>query len=389
MNIITNPFAPGAGSPPPELAGRSPILEQGSVLCRRILANRSEKSLLLTGLRGTGKTVLLNTMLHHAENLGIRTVFTEAHLEKPLSFLLASQLRTILYDLNRLAGAGNLARRGLAVLVCFVNGLQLSIGEVNLGIDVQPETGTADSGDIETDLPQLFLGVALAAQEKRTAIALLIDEIQFLSKEELSALIMSMHLMQQRQLPLMLIGAGLPVLPQLAGEARTYAERLFSFPEVGPLSPEDSARALQVPVNQLDVHFTDEALDDVFKATQGYPYFLQEWGYQAWNLSESPVIGVDLIRQASEKVSQRLDQDFFRVRFDRMSPREKAFLLAMAKIGTEICRTGEVAELLRVPVSATGPLRGSLIRKGMIFSPGHGLLSFSVPLFGEFMLRTE
>lgn len=387
MDKVQNPFSPGAGSPPPELAGREGILEQARVLFGRVLARKPEKSLLLTGLRGVGKTVLLNEIERIAAAAGFRTILVEAHEGKPLAVLLAPHLRRLLFDLDRLKGAGDKVRRGLGVLRSFVGAIKIKVGDLDIGLDIEPESGSADSGDLEVDLPDLFAALGEAAQERGAAIAILIDEVQYFSSEELSALIMAMHRMQQRQLPLVLVGAGLPILPGLAGESKSYAERLFSFPAVGPLPEKDAARALQDPVRDEGVEFEAKALDKIFKLTHGYPYFLQEWGYQAWNHAESSPIGLRVIRQASDAVLQRLDDNFFRVRFDRLTPREKSYLRTMAELGPGPHRTGDIAGKLGVKINSLAPVRDKLIKKGMVYSPSHGEMAFTVPLFDGFMRR--
>jgi hypothetical protein len=387
MDKIKNPFSPGAGSPPPELAGRSGILEQADVLLGRVLARRPEKSMLLTGLRGVGKTVLLNEIERRAKTAGYRTILVEAHEGKSLAVLLAPHLRRLLFELDRIAGAGDKARRGLAVLKSFVGAIKISVGEIDIGLDIDPEAGAADSGDLEVDLPSLFMTVAEAAQERGVAVATLIDEIQYFKSVELSALIMAMHKMQQNQLPLVLIGAGLPILPGLAGESKSYAERLFNFPEVGPLPEPDANKALQDPVRAAHEEFALGALAEIFRLTQGYPYFLQEWGYQVWNHAVASPISLQVVQEASDLVSRRLDENFFRVRFDRLTPREKMFLRAMAELGGGACRTSDVADQLHIKISTMGPLRAGLIKKGMIYSPSYGDVGFTVPLFDEFMRR--
>jgi hypothetical protein len=387
MDPIKNPFSPGAGSPPPELVGRDPILEQARILLGRIKTKRPEKSMLLTGLRGVGKTVLLNEIERLAKAEGYRTLSVEAHENKPLGPLIAPSLRTLLYDLDRIAGAGDKAKRGLAVLRSFVGALKVNFGDVTLGLDIEPEKGAADSGDLETDLPNLFVAVAEAAEERKSAVAILIDEIQYFSHRELGALIMAMHKVQQRQLPLALLGAGLPILPGLAGESKSYAERLFSFPEIGALSQEDTAKALREPAQAAGVDIEPDALTEVFRLTKGYPYFLQEWGYQAWNLAQSSPITLETVRSATDVVIPRLDRNFFRVRFDRLTPGEKNFLRAMAELGPGAQRTGDIAERLGIKITGLGPVRAKLIKKGMIYSPAHGDMAFTVPLFDEFMVR--
>ncbi len=387
MDSIKNPFSPGAGSPPPELAGREGVLEQARVLFGRVQARRPEKSLLLTGLRGVGKTVLLNEIERLAQAAGYRTILVEAHEGKPLAVLLAPQLRRLLFDLDRAKGAGDKARRGLAVLRSFVGAIKIKVGDLDFGLDIEPEAGTADSGDLEVDLPDLFKAVGEAAQERGVAVAILIDEIQYFSSTELSALIMAMHKMQQRQLPLVLVGAGLPILPGLAGESKSYAERLFSFPPVGPLPEADANKALQDPMQAAGESFEPAALREIFRLTKGYPYFLQEWGYQAWNHAAASPIGLKVIRQTSALVSRRLDENFFRVRFDRLTPREKTYLRAMTELGPGPYRTGDIADTLGIKINTLGPLRASLIKKGMVYSPSHGEMAFTVPLFDEFMRR--
>ena len=387
MDKIKNPFSPGAGSPPPELAGRDGVLEQARVLLGRVRHKRAEKSILLTGLRGVGKTVLLNEIERSAQAEEYRTILIEAHENKHLATILAPHLRCLLYDLDRVKSAGDKVRRGIGVLKSFIGSLKLSYGELELGLDIEPEKGAADSGDLEVDLPNLLAAVAEAADERGTAVAILIDEVQYFNTVELSALIMAMHLMQQRQLPLVLIGAGLPILPGLAGESKSYAERLFSFPNVGPLSAEDVAKALQGPVKAADVEFEDDALEEIFRLTKGYPYFIQEWGYQAWNHAASSPITLQVTQEATSIVRDRLDQNFFRVRFDRLTPREKDYLRAMAYLGSSPYRTGDIATALGEKITTLGPVRASLIKKGMIYSPAHGDMAFTVPLFDEFLVR--
>jgi hypothetical protein len=387
LNRLQNPFSPGAGSPPPELAGRDDLLEQAEVLLARVLAKRSEKSILMIGLRGVGKTVLLNEIERRAEKAGYRTIFVEAHESKPLPTLIVPPLRRLLYELDRLSGAGHQAKRGLAVLKSFMSGLKAKVGDIEIGLDVEAERGSADSGDLEADLSSLFVAVAEAAQERRTGVALLIDEIQYLTSDELSALIMAMHKMQQRQLPLVLFGAGLPILPGLAGESKSYAERLFSYPNIGPLSRTDTDRALQDPLKAAGHNFDELALAEIYRLTEGYPYFLQEWGYQSWNRAEASPIGLQVIKETTQIVTQRLDENFFKVRFDRLTPTEKRYLRAMSSLGAGPYRTSDIAKALGRQVRSVAPIRDNLMKKGMVFSPSHGEMAFTVPLFDGFMVR--
>jgi hypothetical protein len=387
MDPLNNPFSPGAGAPPPELVGRGPVLEEAAILLGRIKRKRPEKSMLLTGLRGVGKTVLLNEIEHKAREEGYRTIFIEAHEGKSLGALIAPHLWKLLFELDRVAGLGNKVKRGLSVLRSFISALKVTMNDVTIGLDIEPEKGAADSGDLEIDLPNLFVALAEAAEERKSFIAIFIDEIQYFNQKELGALIMAMHKMQQRQLPLVLIGAGLPTLLGLAGDCKSYAERLFNFPEIGALSESDAAKALNDPAKAAGVIFESVALAEIYRLTKGYPYFLQEWGYQSWNHALKSPITVKFVQNATQTVIQRLDKNFFRVRFDRLVPSEKNFLRAMAELGPGSHRTGDIADILNYKISSLAPVRAKLIKKGMIYSPAHGELAFTVPLFDEFMIR--
>ncbi|MGC1878255.1 MAG: ATP-binding protein [Rhabdochlamydiaceae bacterium] len=387
MDPVKNPFSPGAGSPPPELIGRDTALEQARILLGRIIKKRPEKSMLLTGLRGVGKTVLLNEIERLAKESAYHTIFIEAHEDRALGPMIVPYLRTLLFDLDRMAGMSSKVKRGLAVLRSFVSAFTLTIGDVSFGLGVDAEKGAADSGDLEIDLPNLFVAIGEAAEDRQCAVAILIDEVQYFSQKEFGALITAMHKVQQRQLPLLLLGAGLPTLPGLAGEAKSYAERLFSFPDIGALSEEDASIALKEPARVAGVVFDSAALKEIFRLTKGYPYFLQEWGYQAWNLAKTSPITLETIQEATAAVIPRLDQNFFRVRFDRLAPSEKNFLRAMAELGPDSHRIGDIADILKIKATSLSPVRAKLIRKGMIFSPAYGDLAFTVPLFDEFMIR--
>ena len=387
MDPYKNPSSPGAGAPPPELVGRDSVLEQADILLGRVKVQKPEKSLLMIGLRGVGKTVLLVEMQKKAEALDYRTIFVEAHEDKSLGPLLAPYLRTLLYSLDRVAGVGNKVRRALSVLRGFIGSLKLSYGDVSIGLDIEPELGSADSGDIEIDLPQLLVAVGEAAWDAHSAVAILVDEIQYRSQKELGALIMAMHKLQQRQLPIVLIGAGLPVLAGLAGESKSYAERLFNFPSIGELSKIDAYKALRDPALAAGVEFEEKALKKIYEMTLGYPYFLQEWGYMAWNKASSSPITYAVVDSATKEVIEQLDNNFFRVRFDRLTPGERHFLRMMAELGEGPYKAGDIADKRNVKVSALSATRANLMKKGMIYSPSYGYIAFTVPLFDQFMRR--
>jgi hypothetical protein len=346
----------------------------------------SSKSLILVGLRGVGKTVLLNKIWEKADSDGFKAVLIEANEEKPLPQLLIPALRNVLFSLDAMQSASDKVKRGLRVLGSFVKTIKAKVGDVEVGLDT--ELGSADSGDLEADLTQLFVAVGEAAADRRTAVAICVDELQYLRTVELSALIMAVHRINQRGLPLILVGAGLPQVVGLSGKAKSYAERLFDYPDVGQLSDVDARRALQSPVRNKSVSFSEDAIIEVLDKTQGYPYFLQQWGHEAWNIATNSPITLENIKVATQLAIQSLDRSFFRVRFDRLTPRERQYLHALAKLGAGSQRSGDIAEELGVKAQSVAPIRSSLIKKGMIYSPQYGDTTFTVPLFDAFMLRT-
>jgi hypothetical protein len=387
MDPVTNPFAPGAGTPPPELAGRDELRETIRVAVERVRRSLPTKSNLMVGLRGVGKTVLLDRMRDDAESSGIQTLRIEAPESRSLPAMLAPQLRLALLRLSRNEKAKELATRALKGLAGFAKGLKIKYEDIEVGFDFDPEPGLADNGDLEHDLQALMEVVGAAAQKAGTAMVLFIDELQYVAEDELAALITALHRTAQRQLPVMLVGAGLPQLRGRMGRAKSYAERMFDFPEIGPLPPPAARIAIVKPAQAQDVQIEDDALQRILQETRGYPYFLQEWGKHAWNTAESsPITALD-IEVASTSAIAALDESFFRVRFDRLTPVEKRYLRAMAELGPGPHRSGDIAEQLDRKVTSLGPTRSQLIAKGMVWSPTHGDTAFTVPLFDEFMRR--
>lgn len=387
MNPIRNPFAPGAGTPPPELAGRGTLIESVHIALERARIGRPAKSAMLVGLRGVGKTVLLDRMRDDAEATGIHTVRLEAPEGRSLPALLAPQLRQALLRLSQLDAAKDFAIRGLRALAGFAQRLKLTYNDIEVGFDHEPEPGLADNGDLEHDLQALLEQVGLAAKAAGTALALFIDELQYVPEEQLAALITAMHRSEQRRLPVVLVGAGLPQLRGLMGHSKSYAERLFDFPFIGALAPEDAAQAIEKPLRDEGVAITPEALAEILRVTQGYAYFLQAWGSHTWLAADTSPIGIDAVHKASVTATAALDEGFFRVRFDRCTPKEKKYLRAMAELGEGPHRSGDIADVLGEKVSSLAPTRSTLIHKGMVWSPNHGDTAFTVPLFDAFMKR--
>ena len=386
MDELENPFRPGAGTAPPALVGRDELLDRFRITAGRALRGRPGKSVMPIGLRGVGKTVLLNEFARVAADEGLRVGYIEAPETGDLRRLLASRLRTILLDLDRAGKVSRAAKRALGALKSFTYDLP---DGTSVSVNVEALAGVADSGALAEDLTDLLVETGHAAVERNTGIVLAIDEVQYLSTDELGALISAIHRTVQLNLPVVLVGAGLPQLPGLSGDAKSYAERLFEFPHIGPLADPDARDVLRIPVAEQNVAFTDDALELILERTHGYPYFLQEWGYEAWNQARQSPIDLDTVERAAPRVRERLDESFFHVRIDRLTPAEKNYLHAMAQLGPGPHRSGDIANQLGVQVETVAPRRSALIRKGMIYSPAHGDTAFTVPMFDEFLRRTR
>lgn len=387
MDPISNPYAPGAGTPPPELAGRDELLRSVDIASQRVRAGRHAKSVLMIGLRGVGKTVLLDRMRDNAEAAGLHTLRIEAPEGRSLPAILAPQLRQALLRLSRSEQARELGKRALRALSGFAKSLKVKYQDIEVGIDFDPEPGLADNGDLEHDLQALLEAAGRAAKATDTALVMFIDELQYVEEEQLASMITALHRCAQQQVPVMLVGAGLPQLPGQMGRAKSYAERLFDFPFVGPLEEKYARAALEVPAADLGVAYEPDATQRILDATEGYPYFLQEWGKHAWDAAETSPITLADVELASITATAALDESFFRVRFDRLTPMEKRYLRAMAELGPGPHRSGDIAALLDRKVTTLGPTRSQLIGKGMIWSPSHGDTAFTVPMFDRFMRR--
>ncbi len=385
MDPYRNPFAPGAGSPPPELAGRDEILELARVSCGRALIGRSARSIMLLGLRGTGKTVLLNEIGRNAEREGMLVSKVESPEGESLARLIYPEMRKVMRSLSGVEAAKQIAVRGLRGLRNFASIFKIEFAGVDVG--VEPEPGLADTGDLQYDLPDLFTLIGKAAHAAGRGWVLLIDEVQYLSDADLSALIVSLHRISQEGLPVVLIGAGLPQIARLAGEAKSYAERLFQFPPVGALGPVAARQAIEKPILDEEAHIAPEALELILRRTQGYPFFLQEWASVVWNNAEGPEITFADAKHSYGETLTLLDNGFFKVRIDRLTKAEIQFVKAMALLGDGPYAMADIANAMNRNQKSLGPARSSIISKGMMYSTDHGYLDFSVPLFAEFMRR--
>jgi hypothetical protein len=387
MDPRSNPYAPGAGVPPPELAGRDDLIERVSIALDRIRAGRAARGFIFHGLRGVGKTVLLNRIRLDAEAQGFASVKIEAPEERSLPALLSSALRTTLLRLNRSQAAKMGVAKAMRALASFSKALKVKYQDLEVGINFEPEAGIADSGDLDSDLADLLTAIGTAATERGTAVVLFLDELQYVPEEQLSSLIMAMHGVSQSQLPITMVAAGLPQLLGLAGRAKSYAERLFEFVAIDRLDSDAARVALVVPAAKEGVDFQPAAVAEILKQTLGYPYFLQEWGKHSWNVAAGTPIKAADARRATAEALAELDASFFRVRFDRLTPAEKRYMRAMAELGSGPHRSGDVAEVMGRKVTTVAPVRNGLIAKGMLYSPAHGDTAFTVPLFDGFRKR--
>lgn len=385
MDPKKNPYSPSAGSPPPELAGRNKILDDAKIALGRAMSGGSVQSQILLGLRGTGKTVLLNAIEDFAEEEGFITSFIEAPEKKKLAELLYPQMGQVLRKLSNIEAARDLVNKAKSALQSFASVFKIKVGEVEVG--VEPLVGTADSGDIELDLIEMFLVIGRAAKAANKGWALLIDEVQYLADEDLAAIIVAVHRINQKRLPVIVFAAGLPQIAKLAGDAKSYAERLFVYPRVGPLEKEAAKDAIRNPLLEKNIEIEDDTLEKLVEITGGYPFFLQEWGHHLWNVTLNSPISDENLDDAHALALKRLDDGFFKVRMDRLTPAEVEYAYAMAGLGKGPYNSTEVAEMLGKDPSALGPRRANIIDKGMIYSPSRGEIDFTVPLFDDFLRR--
>jgi AAA ATPase domain len=387
MNPITNPYTPGAGTPPRELAGRDELREKVRICIERLRIGNSAKSVIMVGLRGVGKTVLLDRMRSDAEKTGIHTVRIEVPENRSLPAVLAPALRLALLRLSNFEASKAVAQKALRALAGLAKSLKVKYNDIEVGLDFDPEPGLADNGDLEVDLAALFVECAAAAKSANTVLALFVDELQYVKQDQFAALISALHRCAQLNLPLTLVGAGLPQLLSIAGEAKSYAERLFDYPIVDKLDVNAARDVIRKPAAALGVEFLDEALSEIIMHTHGYPYFLQEWGKHVWDVATTSPITLADVKRASVLTIATLDESFFKVRLERTTPMERRYLRAMAELGAGPHRSGDIAQKLNKPASSLGPARSQLISKGIVWSPSHGDTAFTVPLFHDYLLR--
>ena len=388
MDAITNPYTPGAGTPPRELAGRDDLRNKVRICLERLRIGNSAKSVIMVGLRGVGKTVLLDKMRLDAESSGIQTVRIEVPENRSLPAVIAPALRIALLRLSKVEAAKVFAQRALQALAGLAKSLKFKYQDIEVGLDFDAEPGLADNGDLEVDLAALFVESGIAAKNAGTVLALFIDELQYIKQDQFAALISALHRCAQQNLPIAVVGAGLPQLLSIAGEAKSYAERLFDYPIVDKLTHSPATDVIRKPALALGVVFEDEAVEEIIRKTDGYPYFLQEWGKHAWDAAQTTPITKNDVLEATHLTIATLDESFFKVRLERTTPSERRYLKAMAELGAGPHRSGDIAQKLSKAATSLGPVRASLIAKGIVWSPSHGDTAFTVPLFHLYLLRT-
>lgn len=388
MDAIDNPYTPNAGATPEILVGRDEQTEAFRMLLKRLARGRVEQSMIVTGLRGVGKTVLLNRFAELAREAEWEVIEFEASKNDESVFrrTMFSQLKAALLRLSPRAKWTDVGRRAAAVLSSFAISVDQT-GTWSVSWDVEPAEGSADHGDLALDLTDVMVAVGEAAREAKKGLVILIDEVQFLQSAQLAALIQAIHKTVQRKLPVTFVGGGLPQIAELAGDAKSYAERLFKFPAIGSLDASEARRALVEPAEAEGAVYEPAAVDLVLEITRGYPYFIQELGYQVWTIATANRIYREDVVMAREAYDAKLDSSFFRVRLDRATPLQTAYMRAMAQLGPEPQKAADVARLLDRESSQVGPTRAELIEMGLLYTPEHGYAAFTVPDFDKFMLR--
>jgi hypothetical protein len=407
MDPVRNPYAPGAGQRPPELAGRDSELEAFEVMLTRVGRGRPERSIVLTGLRGVGKTVLLNTLRSQAVRRGWGTGKVEARPDQSLRRPLAAALHLAVRELGAPASE---TEHVLGVLKSFA--LRHNTADTKVrdrwqpGIDVPVVPGRADSGDMEIDLVELLVDIGGLAGDCGKGVAVFLDEMQDLGPEDVSALCAAAHEISQAGLPFVVVGAGLPHLPAVLSASKSYSERLFRYARIGRLDREAADRALTAPAKEEDAEFTPGALDAMYEATAGYPYFVQEYGKTVWEVATASPITADDVRVAVPRAEAELAVGFFGSRYERATPGEREYLRAMADVLAEqesaaasqgegpgdadqAVPTAAVAAALGRTPQSLSPARDALLKKGLVWSAQRGLIAFSVPHFGRYLLRQD
>ncbi|HXA59189.1 MAG TPA: ATP-binding protein [Streptosporangiaceae bacterium] len=391
MDPVRNPYAPGAGQRPPELAGRDRELQQFEIVLERVARSRPERSMIITGLRGVGKTVLLNTFRSMAIQRLWGTGKIEARPDQSIRRPVAAALHTAVRELAPRHRAPDRIEEFLGILKAFAQaepdpgGKKAAVHRWSPGIDVPSIRGRADSGDLEIDLTELFVEAASVATDLGVGIGLFVDEMQDIPPDDVSALCAACHELSQSGGPLIVVGAGLPHLPAVLSASKSYSERLFRYCRIDRLDRDSADLALLVPAQREQVSFTADALDALYEAADGYPYFVQAYAKVVWDIAPETPITIADIKVAAPEAESELAVGFFGSRYERATPAERDYMRAMAMLGDDPVLTSSVADELGRKPSSLSPARDGLIKKGLIYSAERGLVAFTVPHFGKFL----
>ena len=383
--MLPNPYRPGAGMSPAYLAGRDNTINEAQNILQAIKYGYSARSVVYYGLRGVGKTVLLNYIENLADEMDLPSEYMEiAERDRSFQYQMALHIYKLINRLSLLKNIESHIKKALSILKAFT----IKYGCDDISIEVNPANGISDTGNLANDMTELFLALGVIAQKQNKGVVLFIDEIQYIKDDEFEALMEAIHRTNQKNYPIVIFSAGLPKIAKIAGDVKSYAERLFDFIEIDSLNNEEAKLALIEPAKRFQIKYTDEAVNKIIEITQGYPYFLQEYGKWVWECKkEESIIDIKIVNKAYDKFEQSLDKAFFKVRHDRATAREIEFMTAMVACEKLPCSTKEIANIMGESIQAISPLRAQLIHKGFIYAAKRGEVDFTVPQFDKYLKR--
>lgn len=383
--MLPNPYRPGAGMSPAYLAGRDNTINEAQNILQAINYGYSARSVVYYGLRGVGKTVLLNYIESLADEMDLPSEYMEiAERDRSFQYQMALHIYKLINRLSLLKNIESHIKKALSILKAFT----IKYGCDDISIEVNPANGISDTGNLANDMTELFLALGVIAQKQNKGVVLFIDEIQYIKDDEFEALMEAIHRTNQKNYPIVIFSAGLPKIAKIAGDVKSYAERLFDFIEIDSLNNEEAKLALIEPAKRFQINYTDEAINKIIEITQGYPYFLQEYGKWVWECKkEESIIDIKIVNKAYDKFEQSLDKAFFKVRHDRATAREIEFMTAMVACEKLPCSTKEIANIMGESIQAISPLRAQLIYKGFIYAAKRGEVDFTVPQFDKYLKR--
>ncbi len=383
--MLPNPYRPGAGMSPAYLAGRDNTINEAQNILQAINYGYSARSVVYYGLRGVGKTVLLNYIENLADEMDLPSEYMEiAERDRSFQYQIALHIYKLINRLSLLKNIESHIKKALSILKAFT----IKYGCDDISIEVNSANGISDTGNLANDMTELFLALGVIAQKQKKGVVLFIDEVQYIKDDEFEALMEAIHRTNQKNYPIVIFSAGLPKIAKIAGDVKSYAERLFDFIEIDSLNNEEAKLALIEPAKRFQINYTDEAVNKIIEITQGYPYFLQEYGKWVWECKkEESIIDIKIVNKAYDKFEQSLDKAFFKVRHDRATAREIEFMTAMVACEKLPCSTKEIANIMGESIQAISPLRAQLIHKGFIYAAKRGEVDFTVPQFDKYLKR--